>query len=350
MKKNICIICGGASPEHEVSLVSSEFVYSSIDTNKYNILLIGITKEEGSFRYYGSNAYKTKSTYSSKLLDYNYSPIYIDLGSKNPLKIKNIDNTFTELKIDIFFPIAHGINCEDGTLQGLLSLLNIPYVGCKTLASALCMDKETTKKICAHENIPVVKSINLNKSIKKNLSKVKYPVFVKPSSSGSSFGISKVNSYKDLDAAIKEAYKYSNAVLIEDAIDAREIECAVLGNWNSEILASNLGEIIPNKEFYSYDAKYIDADGAKLVYPVSIDIKIQNKIKAYAIKAFRALKCNGMARVDFFLDKKTDKIYFNEINTIPGFTSISMYPKLWAESGIDNFKLVDKLLEFSLEE
>jgi len=350
MKKNIAIICGGRSPEHEVSLVSSEFVYSSIDSNEYNVAVIGITKNEGSLRYYGSKPYKTKNTYSSTLLDYNFDPIYIDLGSKNPLKIINKDNTLSDLNIDIFFPIVHGENCEDGTLQGILSSLKIPFVGCKTLASAICMDKETTKKLCSIEGIPVVNSISLNKSLNYDISKIKLPVFVKPSSSGSSFGISKVKHIYELDIAIKEAYKYSSTVLIEDAIPAREIECAVLGNWNSEVFASNLGEIIPNKEFYSYDAKYIDADGAKLISSVNLDASTTALIKAYSIKAFKALKCNGMARVDFFIDKNTMQVYFNEINTIPGFTSISMYPSLWAESGFNNFKLVKKLIELSLEE
>jgi D-alanine-D-alanine ligase len=347
MKKDICIICGGKSPEHEVSLVSSELIYKNISKKKYKVHVLGISKESGMFRYYGFNSYKTDASYNSSLLDYNYKEVYFNIGAKDPLMVKDDNGTFSSIHIDVFFPIVHGVNCEDGTLQGLLSLLDIPYVGCKTLASSMCMDKETAKKICAYENIPLVQSLNVNKSTKHDYSSLKFPVFVKPSASGSSFGISKVYNLNDLYKAIDLAFKYSKAVLIEEAIEGREIECAVLGTWDLDVRASKLGEVIPNKDFYSYEAKYIDSNGANLVLSVSLDNNIAEKIKEYSIAIFKALKCDGLARVDFFLENNTNKIYFNEINTIPGFTSISMYPSLWNKSGLDNRNLVSKLVNLA---
>lgn len=352
MKKTLCIICGGKSPEHEVSLVSSELVFKSVDRNDYDVVVIGITKKEGEWRFYDSNAYKNSDSYSSQLLDINYKKIVFNLGSNNPFLYEE-EGKLYPIKIDVLFPIVHGTNCEDGTLQGLLEQTGIPFVGCKTLDSALCMNKEYSKKLCSLEKIPVVPCIYLNKASdfkEDEIKKLGLPLFVKPSSSGSSFGISKVTIYEELKFAVEEAFKYSNTILIEKAVTAREIECAVLGNWNEEVLASELGEIAPVKEFYSYEAKYLDSKGADLLFPVEINKKISKKIRTYAVKIFKLLKCHGMARVDFFVDKKTNYIYFNEINTIPGFTSISMYPRLWKETGFDNKALVLKLIDLATKE
>lgn len=352
MKKTIAVICGGKSPEHEVSLVSSELVIRSIDKDNFNVVVIGITKKEGQWRFYGSNEYKSSNAYSSSLLETNYKNILFNLGANEPLLVED-EGKLYPIKVDVFFPIVHGVNSEDGTLQGLLEQSGIPFVGCKTLDSAVCMDKEFSKKLCLQDKIPVVPCIYLNKTsnLKEiEIKKLGFPLFVKPSSSGSSFGINKVTIEEELKFAIEEAFKYSNSVLIEKAINAREIECAVLGNWNEEIIYSELGEIAPKKEFYSYEAKYIDSNGADLLFPVKLKKSSFVKIQNYAVKIFKLLKCHGMARVDFFVDKKTNAIYFNEINTIPGFTSISMYPRLWKESGIDNKTLVSKLIELATKE
>lgn len=352
MKKTIAVICGGKSPEHEVSLVSSELVIKSIDRDNYDVVVIGITKNEGQWRFYGSNEYKNVNAYNSGLLESNYKNLIFNLGAKEPLLIE-VNGKLNPIKVDIFFPIVHGTNSEDGTLQGLLEQSNIPFVGCKTLDSAVCMDKEFSKKLCSLDKIPVVPCVYLNKTSKLNETEIKklgLPLFIKPSSSGSSFGITKVSSFDKLKAAIEEAFKYSSSVLIEKAINAREIECAVLGNWDEEVKASELGEIAPKKEFYSYEAKYIDSNGADLLFPVKLNKLKSEKIKKYAVKIFKLLKCHGMARVDFFVDKKTGAIYFNEINTIPGFTSISMYPRLWKETGIDNKALISKLVDLATKE
>jgi D-alanine-D-alanine ligase len=250
----------------------------------------------------------------------------------------------------------HGTNCEDGRLQGMLELAGVPYVGAEVAGSAIGMDKDISKRLVKERGIPVVpwKTLTCNKwsGEKKTLTDALIktfglPFFVKPCNAGSSVGVSKVKSRDDAERAIESAFKFDNKLLVEKAIDAREIECAVLGNEEPE--TSCLGEIVPHHEFYSYEAKYIDGAGAELIIPAELDARLEKSIREAARNVFIALDCAGLARVDFFVEKQTQNFYFNEINTIPGFTGISMYPKLWEKSGLAYGELLDRLVVLALE-
>jgi D-alanine-D-alanine ligase len=258
--------------------------------------------------------------------------------------------------MDVVFPVLHGPNGEDGTMQGLLEMLDIPYVGCGVMASALGMDKEFSKQLFARAGLPMGDyTVILKTDIEKGMasaislveSKFTYPVFIKPVNMGSSVGITKAHNREELAGGLTEACKYDRKVIIEENINCREFECSVLGN-NAPI-ASGIGEIIPSNEFYDYQAKYFDDGKSVLVIPAKLsDSKIQ-ELREAAVKAYKALDCCGMSRVDFLVDKDTEKIYINEINTIPGFTKISMYPKLWDAAGVSYSKLIDKLIELAIE-
>jgi len=256
------------------------------------------------------------------------------------------------LRLDVIFPILHGTYGEDGTVQGLLKLANIPFVGPGVLSSAMAMDKDVTKRLLRDAKIPVARFTLLHAYDRERydfsylVSQVGLPFFVKPANLGSSVGISKVKTENDFQEALDKAFSYDHKVLVEEFIEGREIECAVLGNENP--IASLPGEVIPQHEFYSYEAKYLDEEGAKFEIPVSLAFGITEKIQELAIETYRTLCCEGMARIDFFL-KADGSIYVNEINTIPGFTKISMYPKLWMASGISYSKLLDSLIELALE-
>jgi len=307
MKKlKIGVLFGGKSAEHEVSIMSAKNVIRALNKSKYKITPIKINKA-GKFDF---NIFK---------------------------------------KIDVIFPVMHGPFGEDGSMQGLLKLAGVPFVGASVLGSAVGMDKDVMKRLLREAGIPVVKFIVKKIREKINFRKVKkelgLPFFVKPANLGSSIGINKVKNEKEFKYAIKDAFKYDTKILIEEFIPGREIECAVLGN--DKPIASIPGEIIANQEFYSYDAKYID-EGAVAVIPVKLDKKTRTKIRELAVKTFKTLNCEGMGRVDFFL-AKTGKVYVNEINTIPGFTDISMYPKLWEASGIPQSKLLDILINLAIE-
>lgn len=285
---------------------------------------------------------------------------------EQPKELEKISNEFETLKKqDIIFPVLHGLYGEDGTIQGLLELLKVPYVGCKVLASGICMDKVYAKMIFEKANINQAKAVVVNTKngytyVDEELNhisttieeickivneKLKYPVFVKPSNSGSSVGVSKAENDEELKNSIQEAAKYDKEILIEQGINGKEIECAVLGM--DDVKASCVGQILSADEFYDYDSKYKNAE-SKTIIPADVSKEISEKIRKTAIKAFKAVKGSGLARVDFFVDKETDEIYLNEINTMPGFTNISMYPKLWENCGLTYSKLLDRLIEQEL--
>lgn len=344
MKKiRVGLIFGGKSVEHEVSLQSAKNIYDALDKNKYDVILIGIDKKG---KWYLNDS-------STFLLNIK-NPKLISLNTNIAKKVTFIPGKEENQLVnsDVIFPILHGTNGEDGTLQGFLKLLNIPFVGSGVLGSALGMDKDVMKRLLRQANLPIAKflvykiyekdKINLN-IIKKTLD---LPVFVKPANLGSSVGVSKVKNEYDFKKAIDFAFEYDNKILIEQYIKGREIECSVLGNENP--IASLPGEIISKHEFYSYDAKYIDENGALLKIPADLPKNIVKKIQKLAIETFKTLSCEGMARVDFFLTN-SNKIIINEINTIPGFTKISMYPKLWEVSGISYTELINKLIELAID-
>lgn len=332
-KLRIAVIFGGRSGEHEVSLVSAASVMKALNPKKYKIIPIGITKT-GKWMS-GENTLEALKTGKTK-----------KALNKLPAELQNID---------VAFPVLHGPFGEDGTIQGLLEIADIPYVGCDVLASAIAMDKYISKIIFKAYGLPQVKFLRANRNeIKKELPKIKklikkqigFPCFVKPANLGSSVGISKAKNEKQLVAALNNAASYDSSIIIEKAVDAREIECAVLGNTHP--VASVAGEIIPNREFYDYFSKYVDGK-ARLVIPAKLSTKKMREVQKLAVQAFRALECRGMGRVDFLMDKKTGKLYLSEVNTIPGFTGISMYPKLWAISGISYPRLIDRLIKLALE-
>ena len=337
-KLKIGVLFGGKSAEHEVSLQSARNVINSLDKSKYEVVPIGITKS-GKWLLGGTSNY---------LLNQN-NPKLIKLNTACKEIVPINDEVRTREKIDVIFPVMHGPFGEDGAMQGLLKLAGVPFVGASVLGSAVGMDKDIMKRLLRDAGIPVGKFIAVKLGEKRNFSQVKKilgkVVFVKPANLGSSVGINKVRNEKEFKYAIKDAFKYDTKILIEEFIPGREIECAVLGN--DKPIASLPGEIIAGQEFYSYDAKYID-DTSRVEIPAKIDKKTQKKIRELAVKTFKALNCEGLGRVDFFL-KKNGQVLVNEINTIPGFTDISMSPKLWEASGIPQSKLLDRLIELALE-
>ena len=326
----VAVIYGGMSTEHDVSMVSAQNVIENLNAGKYDIYKIEIAK-------------------NGEWLN-------------NGKKIKNVVEILQ--KMDVVFPVLHGLYGEDGTIQGMLEMLKVPYVGCKVLASSVCMDKVYTKYILKNAKINQAKFVyikNENTYVDDDLEemdlqndeiinvvnkKLGFPVFVKPSNSGSSVGVTKANNGEELVRAIQTASQYDKKILIEEAIVGKEVECAVLGN--DEVKASTVGEIISAEDFYTYDAKYNNSE-SKTVIPALIPEKIIEEIRRCAIKAFKAVDGSGLARVDFFVEKDTNKVFLNEINTMPGFTEISMYPKLWEASGISYSELLDELIKLALQ-
>jgi D-alanine-D-alanine ligase len=351
-KQSVAIVFGGKSGEHEVSLMSAKSIYQAIDKEKYDVTLIGIDKQ-GQWLV-GQGADFLLNSENPKLIALNTqnSTQIIPRSANNQIELYSTTENKLTQKIDVFFNVIHGTTGEDGAIQGLFEMLGAAYVGAGVLGSAVGMDKEVMKKLLRDAGIQigkfrVVKKHDFEKfNYQEAINELKYPLFVKPANSGSSVGVSKVKNYKELQEAIQKAFAYDHKVLIEKCIVGREIECSVLGNDDPQ--ASICGEIIPQHEFYSYDAKYIDADGAKLAIPAEIDPEVQKEIQRIAVKAFKTLECRGLARVDFFLTEDNE-IYVNEINTLPGFTKISMYPKLWEASGLSYPDLIDRLIQFALE-
>ncbi len=335
-KIKLAIIFGGMSTEHEISIISGKSIIKNLDKEKYKIY-----------------------------------PIYIDRKGKwhkSVKELEEIQNPINYLKqMDCIFPVLHGLYGEDGSMQGLFELLKIPYVGCKILTSAISMDKVYTKVIFEKAKLNQAPYIYVRKEkekyiyVEKNLEEIeytieeltkkaeqnlKYPMFVKPSNSGSSIGISKVKNEEELIKAIKYANKFDKKVLIEKEIKGREVECAILGN--NEPVASCIGEILPAEEFYSYDSKYNNKN-SKIQIPANLSEDMSKQIRNYAIKAYKAVDARNLARVDFFIENETNKIIINEINTMPGFTPISMYPQLFKKSGISYSALLDKLINLAME-
>lgn len=349
-KLRIGVLFGGRSVEHEVSLVSAASVMRALDRSKYKIVPIGITRE-GKW-IYGSDALDCLK--NRKRVDIRKQKII--LPDPTIKHLVSLTDKLKKEKIDLIFPVLHGSYGEDGTIQGLLELADLAYVGAGVLASAAAMDKITAHKLFKYSGIPVVEKFwFLSKDFKKKknyiVNKIEnllhYPCFIKPSSLGSSVGITKAHNRKELLKGIELASFYDEKILVEYAVkNAREIEVSVLGN--DEPIASIPGEVIPSNEFYDYDAKYVNGK-SRIEIPAKLPASVTKKIKEYAIEGFKALGCSGMARVDFLLEKDSLKIYLNELNTIPGFTSISMYPKLWEASGLPYTKLLDRLIELALE-
>lgn len=390
-KIRVGIIFGGKSMEHEISLMSATSVINAIDKEKFEIVPIGINKDGQWVKYNGpieliesgkwedfariENARaESKKNEQSKL-------------NKDAVELKASDNSLKsgkevkqELKaeakavlgykgrslldeIDVVFPVLHGPFGEDGTIQGLFEMINIPYAGCGVLASSLAMDKALSKEIFARAGLPICKHILVFKEeIEENIeavmiriqSELIFPLFIKPSNMGSSVGISKVDknedaikTLQDLKKALIDAIKHDRRILIEEGISARELEVGIIGNYKAE--ASVVGEIIPSKEFYDYEAKYFDGGKSKMSIPADIPEQVSNEIRELAIKAYKAIDGSGFARIDFFLDKNNGKIYINEINTIPGFTKFSMFPSLWQCTGVTYKEAIERIIGLAIE-
>ena len=355
-KIRIGVLYGGRSGEHDVSLCSAASVFSALDRSKYDVTAIGIDRDGRWYVQEKPEIISDKDFGRKMALKKSGLWLVNHFEQKNRLHFYDIKNKNKEVVVDVVFPVIHGTFCEDGTLQGLLELAMVPYVGADVIGSAVGMDKDVAKRLLKDAGIPVVPSITVHKqNWKKNsrsitkeaLAGLGLPLFVKPVCAGSSVGVKKVKKKESLTAAMNFAFQFDTRVMIEKAVDCREIECAVLGN--EKPAGSVLGEIIPNHEFYSYEAKYIDPNGAALKIPAEVSKSLSDKIRKFAVEGYMALGCSSMARVDFFLDRKTSKFYLNEINTLPGFTSISMYPKLWEATGLKYSSLLDKLIALALD-
>jgi D-alanine-D-alanine ligase len=352
MKKiRVGILFGGRSAEHEVSLQSAKNIIEAIDKKKYSVVLIGIDKKGKWFL--NEAAHFLLHADNPKLIKLNRAGTGVTLvpGSKGG-KLISLSGGQSAGPVDVVFPVLHGPFGEDGTVQGFLKLANVPFVGASVLGSAIGMDKDVLKRLLRGAGIPTAKFLAFERKATRDIDfnavveQLGLPHFVKPANMGSSVGINKVKSESDFRHAVNEAFKYDTKILIEEAIAGRELECSVLGNDHA--IASIPGEIVPHHEFYSYDAKYIDENGAALEIPAKLPEHIVKKVQDMAVRAFDALCCEGMARVDFFL-RGEDEVIVNELNTIPGFTRISMYPKLWEASGIPVTELIDRLIKLAFE-
>ena len=341
------VLFGGRSGEHEVSLASAAAVIRGLDPDKYEPVPIGITKEGHWLVGVGAQKMLPEVLKGGQRVMMTADP--------TDAALVRLDGAGGGQRLDVVFPVMHGTFGEDGTIQGLLDLAGLPFVGAGVLGSAIGMDKDVAKRLLQMSKIPVVPWISVRRDdweknpreIQRAIErKFRYPVFVKPATLGSSVGMTKVHSGGELAPALDLASEFAMKILVERAMVAREIEVAVLGN--SEPAASIPGEIVPHREFYDYAAKYLE-EGTQLLIPAKLKVGQVKKIQSFALAAFRALELSGMARVDFFLEKKGGKIFLNEVNTIPGFTSISMYPKMWEASGIPFRELIDKLIGFALE-
>jgi D-alanine-D-alanine ligase len=357
-KLRVGILFGGRSGEHEVSLLSAASVLHAVDKTKYEVVPIGITKTGRWLNAaHSERLLKGEPVPERPLLsadDHNASGVLAIAGREQPITSASGE------PVDIIFPVLHGTFGEDGTVQGLLELADVAYVGAGVLGSAAGMDKDVMKRLFRDAGLPIVKHETVlrhdweqqpRKVQKKIDASLRYPVFVKPANLGSSVGISKAHDAAELPQAMQEAAQYDRKIVVEQGVGgkrakARELECSVLGNDHPQ--ASVVGEVVPHKEFYDYDAKYRD-EGSEIIIPAGITKTQAGKIRELAVRAFQATDCAGMGRVDFLMDPRSEKVYVNEINTIPGFTSISQYPKLWAASGVPFSKLIDRLIELGLD-
>jgi len=350
-KKTVAIICGGRSQEHEVSLQSAYYVFKNLDRKRYRVVLLGVDKKG---HWHFASRYNDLVIRKEPLGEMRKGLAEVVLiKEREKVGVFDISKRRIAKRIDIFFPLIHGTFGEDGCLQGYLELLGLPYVGAGVLGSALGMDKEYTKRLLQAEGIAVAPFAVLRYKSGENQNKVRmmikkygFPLFVKPVSLGSSVGVSKVFSEKELKKAITLAFRYDKRIIIEKYIPGREIECSVLGNENPQ--ASLPGEIIPHHSFYSYEAKYLDPQGADLLAPAPLSSFLTKKVQRLSKKVFQVLGLRGMARVDYFL-QRGGRLVVNEVNTIPGFTKISMYPRLWEVSGLSYPKLLTKLIQLAQE-
>ncbi|MBQ5999407.1 MAG: D-alanine--D-alanine ligase [Treponema sp.] len=357
---NIAVIYGGRSGEHEISLISAASVARGIK-KQHSVILIGITKN-GKWYLQDNAEYERILNDKSAALSINEDPeklvSIIPGNEKNAFSVNG-----KALSIDVVFPILHGTYGEDGTIQGLLEMTGVPFVGCETMASSLTMDKEKTKQVLQASGIPVVPYICIKRSdlndshrydeiFQRCINELSFPLFVKPCCAGSSNGANKASTPKEFSYALMEAFSWDNKVLVEKAINAREIECSVTGNSttaapDNEVEAVKAyipGEILPTHTFYDFDAKYNDPNGAALRIPADLSPDLIETVRSTAVKAYKALDASGFSRVDFFIDKDTNNLYFNEINTIPGFTSISMFPKMCEAAGLEFSDLTELLI------
>lgn len=350
-KKRIAVIFGGASSEHEVSCVSAAYILNNIDRDLFTPIPIGITKKGEWFLFFGDIDEIQNHIWEQNPTN---KEAFISPDSKENKIIVLEEENYKTISIDVVFPVLHGKNGEDGSIQGLFQLANLPFVGCDMNSSSACMDKVTSNILFKEAGINEAKftwvyNYEIEKDIENCVKKVQekigsFPVFVKPSSAGSSVGVSKALNKVELKEAFLKAKKEDNKILIEEAISGIEAECAVLGNEDS-LFASTVGQIAPANDFYDYEAKYKN-ENSKLFIPAKLEEKTIEKIRGIAKKAYAVMGCAGLARVDFFVDKY-DNIYLNEINTLPGFTNISMYPKLMEYAGYDIKKLITKLIELA---
>ncbi len=374
-KISVGVLFGGRSGEHEVSLASARSIMENIDKHKYDVVPIGITKD-GQWIVGGDpmkalvSGVASESRPATMLADPLRRGVWnIGLDENKPAGASQTTGASQDralaqaecirairlAELDVVFPVLHGTFGEDGTVQGLLELAGVPYVGSGVLASALAMDKTVTKDVLVKHGLPVLPYLVVKRKewredpagvMTRIESGLAYPVFVKPSNLGSSVGISKVHGPDELSPALDLAARYDRKLVVEQGIEAREIEVSVLGN--DEPIASVPGEVIPCREFYDYRAKYVETD-SQLLIPAPLDAKVTEQVRHMAIRAYRALDCAGMARADFLLDKGSEELWVSELNTIPGFTQISMYPKLWEASGISYRELVDRLIALAIE-
>lgn len=351
--KKVLVIFGGASSEHDVSCVSARFVIENIPQEKYEVLMLGITKNGEWFRYTGKTENLPNDKWTEDKENLTKAVISPD-ASCHGLIVFDKDG-IKEEKVDVVFPVMHGKNGEDGTIQGLLQLAGIPYVGCDCLSSAICMDKTLTNTVADHAGIPQAKwlgvtqyeySLDEDKILDKAEEYLGYPVFVKPANAGSSVGVTKVSSRETFKEAMETAFKEDRKLVLEEGIIGQEVECAVMGN--DEPVAGQVGEIVPANEIYDFEAKYI-SDASKLFIPARLSPEKLEEVKKAACYAYKSLGCSGLARVDFFVRESDGCVMLNEPNTLPGFTSISMYPKLMNAAGIDSGELLDRLIGYAEE-
>jgi len=351
-KTRVAILFGGKSAEHEVSLQSARNVIDAIDKDKYELVLIAIDKQ-GRWHLAEAADYLLHAEDPKRIaLKASRKHIALVTGEDGTRELVSVTDHASFGSIDVVFPVLHGTFGEDGTVQGLLKLANVPFVGAGVLGASVAMDKDVMKRLLRDAGIANARFLVFRKSEQKDIdynriaATLDATLFVKPANLGSSVGIHKVTSSAELTAAVADAFQYDTKIIIEEAIRGREIECSVLGNEAPE--ASIPGEVIPQHEFYSYEAKYIDDHGAVLKIPADLPDATVTRVQELAIKTFQVLECEGMARVDLFLTED-DKLYVNEINTIPGFTRISMYPKLWEVSGLSYPDLIDRLIQLAIE-
>jgi len=348
-KLRVGILFGGRSGEHEVSLASAASVMRALDPEKYEAVPIGITKEGRWLAGTGAQKMLPEVLKSGERVVLPADPGNASLVPLGPSQSK------PGIHVDVVFPVLHGTFGEDGTVQGLLELAGLPYVGAGVLASSVGMDKDVQKRLFEQAKLPIVPFVAVQRHEWENNPKqtaakiqraLRYPLFVKPATLGSSVGMTRVAKPKELKAALDLAAEFALKIIVERAVSAREIEVSVLGNDDPK--ASVPGEIIPHREYYDYTAKYLE-EGTRLEIPAKLTAAQRKKIQEYAVRAYRAIDCAGMARADFFLEKKSARIFINELNTIPGFTSISMYPKMWEASGLPYTALIDELIQLALE-